>query len=140
MHSRFDILMYFLLAANCTETATWQQENASATFCDTHKQQMPPFMSFLPLESMQGSKVERCANSYDHGSATMYCGKCKQSLCIDCAHDHVIHDAVDMAKQSATTLNMLEAQTKESLPIVDDVRKKVATMQLVCKKNMNSYQ
>lgn len=134
----FSLYLPHIVVPNCTEPAKWQIAGiAGAHYCDTHKQQMPPFMVFNPLETNRAAVVH-CSVNPNHGLASKYCSKCMQSLCIHCAYDHVAHGAKniadaqkEIASQIEAKLTQLEEQAKEEQPIVEKLRNITKTMQMV---------
>lgn len=126
------------IASNCEEPAKWQMEHNAVTFCETHKQQMQ-FVSFKLVETKQSATCAHCETNTNHGLAAKYCNKCKKSLCLNCAFEHVAHGVVDIAKAQkeiakkiATRVSMLEEDTKWCQTVLEKIHNIVTTMQLVC--------
>lgn len=113
--------------------------NSGATFCDTHKNQMP-FVTFKPLDTLTRAMVIYCAFDINHGLAAKYCKKCNKSLCLGCAFDHAIHGAVDIdvartvvAMQIDAHVRRLEEESEQSEEQADQIRNIVTAMQIVRK-------
>lgn len=120
-------------------------EPYNAPYCDTHKLQMPVFLTFKALGSMQQDAVLQCATNKEHALANKYCPQCKKALCSTCAFDHAVHGAIDiqaMQQRMSTLLNekmdFLQLQMEYASTVrmhAKDVLKQVQQVQILIVAN-----